>query len=193
VRDAVLVPDGDTAFALRLARYCARNPVALERLEYDGSARQVRYRSDKADGPTAGTETVDPLEFLARVTAHTPSKHQVMTRYYGYYANRVRGARRHRGAAPEGPLPVAAPVPLALRAAATRSACSRPESRRQGQDVLEPDPRVPPAPGSVPEQRPGGRAGPAGDEAMDCPRPPSVARSGVPSHTVTHLGGLKEP
>ena len=53
VHDAVLVPDGDVAFALRLARYCARNPVALERLEYDASERQVRYRSDKADGPTA--------------------------------------------------------------------------------------------------------------------------------------------
>ena len=65
------MPDGDTAFALRLARYCARNPVALERLTYEPNA-PVRYRSDKPDGPTAGTETVDPLEFLARVTAHIP-------------------------------------------------------------------------------------------------------------------------
>ena len=97
VHDAVLVPDGDVAFALRLARYCARNSVALERLEYDAQGpqgRQVRYRSDKPDGPTAGTEAVDPLEFLARVTAHIPNKHQVLTRYYGYYANRVRDARR---------------------------------------------------------------------------------------------------
>jgi hypothetical protein len=53
VHDAVLVPDGDMDFALRLARYCARNPVALDRLEYDATARQVRYRSDKLDGPTA--------------------------------------------------------------------------------------------------------------------------------------------
>jgi hypothetical protein len=29
-----------------------------------------RYRSDKTDGPTAGPETVDPLDFLARITAH---------------------------------------------------------------------------------------------------------------------------
>ncbi len=114
------VPDGDTAFALRLARYCARTPVALERLAYDGAARQVRHRSDKTDGPTAGTETVDPLEFLARLTAHIPNKHQVMTRYYGYYANRVRGARRRRGVAPDVPTPVAEPVPLALREARRR-------------------------------------------------------------------------
>ena len=80
VHDAVLLPDGDVAFALRLARYCARNPLALERLEYDANARQVRYRSDKSGGPTAGTETVDPLEVLARLTAHIPNKHQVMTR-----------------------------------------------------------------------------------------------------------------
>jgi hypothetical protein len=106
--------------ALRLARYCARNPVALERLEYDASVRQVRHRSDKADGPTAGTETVDPLEFLARVTAHIPNKHQVMTRYHGYYANRVRGARRRRGAVTDERRPVAEPVPLALREARRR-------------------------------------------------------------------------
>jgi hypothetical protein len=84
VHVAVLVPDGDMAFALRRARYCARNPVALERLEHDARAREVRCRSDKIDGPTAGTETVDPLEFLAPLTAHIPNKHQVMTRYYGY-------------------------------------------------------------------------------------------------------------
>ena len=126
VHDAVLVPDGDVAFALRLARYCARNPVALERLEYDGSGRQVRYRSDKADGPTAGTDTVDPLEFLARVMAHVPNKRQVMTRYYGYYASRVRGVRRRRAEtagtadAPVPLVPIAAAVPLRLRDARRR-------------------------------------------------------------------------
>jgi hypothetical protein len=121
VHDAVLVPEGDVAFAQRLARYCARNPVALERLEYDAAARQVRYRSDKADGPTAGTETVDPLEFLARVMAHVPNKHQVMTRYYGYYANRVRGARRTKTAgAADLPVPIAESVPLRLREARRR-------------------------------------------------------------------------
>ena len=36
-----------------------------------------------SDGPTAGTDTVDPLEFLARVTAHIPNKHQVLTPYGG--------------------------------------------------------------------------------------------------------------
>lgn len=37
------------------------------------------YRPDKSEGPTAGAETIDPLEFLARVLTHLPDKGQVMT------------------------------------------------------------------------------------------------------------------
>ena len=70
--------------------------MARERLTYDRAARQVTYRSDKSEGPTAGTETADPLEFLARVLTHIPDKGQVTTRYYGWYANRPRGMRRRR-------------------------------------------------------------------------------------------------
>ena len=91
VHTAVWVPEDDRAFATRLARYCARHPVALERLTDDRTAKAVTYRSDKSEGPTAGTETADPLEFLARVLVHIPDKGQVTTRYYGWYANRPRG------------------------------------------------------------------------------------------------------
>lgn len=63
VHDEVLVPEDHSAFLLRLARYCARNPVALHRLEYDARAGRVKYWSDKVDGPTAGAEIVDALEF----------------------------------------------------------------------------------------------------------------------------------
>ena len=94
VRTAVWVPEEDRAFATRLARDCARNPVALERLTYDRAATAVTYRSDKSEGPTAGTETVDPLEFLARVLVHIPDNGHVTTRYYGGYA--------HRGQPPMG-------------------------------------------------------------------------------------------
>jgi hypothetical protein len=38
---------------------------SLDRLAYDATASRVEYRSDKMDGPTAGIETLDPLEFLA--------------------------------------------------------------------------------------------------------------------------------
>lgn len=62
VRTAVWVPEDDRAFTARLARYCARNPVALERLTYDLAEKAVTYRSDKSEAPSAGTETADPLE-----------------------------------------------------------------------------------------------------------------------------------
>ncbi|MEK6612245.1 MAG: transposase [Gemmatimonadota bacterium] len=95
--------------------------MALERLTYDASATQVTYRSDKSEGPTAGTETIDPLEFLARVLAHIPDKGQVTTRYYGWYANRPRGMRRQTqaGASPT-PVLIVPALPLALREARRR-------------------------------------------------------------------------
>ena len=48
---------------------------------YEAGADEVTYRSDKTEGPTAGTETVDPLEFLARIVTHLPNPGQVMQRY----------------------------------------------------------------------------------------------------------------
>ncbi len=118
VHTAVWVPEDDRTFATRLARDCARNPVALERLTYDRAAEVVTYGSDKAEGPTAGTETADALEFLARVLTHIPDQGQVTTRYYGWYANRPRGMRRRPAAAGADP-PV--PVVVAPRLAPTEA------------------------------------------------------------------------
>jgi hypothetical protein len=119
VHTAVWVPEDDRAFATRLARYCARNPVAIERLTYDRSAKAVTYRSDKSEGPTAGTETVDPLEFLARVLVHIPDKGHVTTRYYGWYANRPRGMRDKAVPAADGP-PAIVPAPRLAPTEASR-------------------------------------------------------------------------
>ena len=99
VHDGVWVAADDRAFAVRLARYCARNPVALERLDYQSGSDTLTYHSDKATGPTAGSETVDALEFLARVASHIPDKGQVLQRYYGWYASRTRCIRRRAGTA----------------------------------------------------------------------------------------------
>ena len=84
----------DAAAHERLARYCARCPVSLERLEYDAETGAVTYTSDKADGPTAGRHTFEVTDFIARLVAHIPDKGQVLQRHYGYYANRARGERR---------------------------------------------------------------------------------------------------
>jgi hypothetical protein len=121
VHDGVRADDDDTAFTLRLARYCARNPVALGRMVYDEQASVVTYRSDKPTGPTAGSETTDALEFLARVTSHIPNKGQVLQRYYGWYSSRQRGKRRRAaGEDVARPLVMVDPEPEALRAAKRR-------------------------------------------------------------------------
>ena len=114
------VPEDDRAFATRLARDCARNPVALERLTYDRAAKAVTYRSDKSEGPTAGTETVDPLGFLVRVLVHIPDKGHVTTRYYGWYANRPRGMRSKAEGEPMAVLPAIVPAPRLAPTEATR-------------------------------------------------------------------------
>ena len=48
-------------FARRLARYCARDALALDRLTYDPATEHLTGRSDTADGPTAGTQALDSL------------------------------------------------------------------------------------------------------------------------------------
>jgi hypothetical protein len=123
VHTGVGVSEEDRPSALRLARYCARNPVALERLTYEPATERLTYCSDKADGPTAGTQAMDPLEFLARLLTHIPDPGQVMTRYYGWYASRTRGLRRRQaagGAAAEEAVAITDPVDWSLRAARYR-------------------------------------------------------------------------
>jgi hypothetical protein len=121
VHDAVWAAADDKEFTVRLARYCARNPIALGRMEYDEQHSAVTYHSDKPAGPTAGSETTDALEFLARLTSHIPNKGQVLQRYYGFYSSRQRGKRRKaNGDAVEEPLAMVDPEPEALREAKRR-------------------------------------------------------------------------
>ena len=101
--------------------------MALSRLEYWSDDATLTYHSDKPTGPTAGSETVDVLEFLARVVSHIPDKGQVLQRYYGWYANRTRGIRRRAGAHEQPPAVEAESVPLSL-----------PEARRRWAGITQP-------------------------------------------------------
>ncbi len=93
--------------------------MALSRLEYQPDTATVTYHSDKPTGPTAGSETLDVLEFLARVASHIPNKSQVLHRYYGWYASRTRGIRRRAGTEEQPPV-YAEPVPVPLHEARRR-------------------------------------------------------------------------
>ena len=79
------------------------------------------HSAAKPTGPTAGSETTDALEFLARLTSHIPDKRQVLQRYYGFYSSRQRGTRRK---ATEGneeqPLEMVDPEPEAIGKAKRR-------------------------------------------------------------------------
>ncbi|MCE2900352.1 MAG: transposase [Gemmatimonas sp.] len=115
------VPEDYRAFATRLARYGTRTPAARERLTYDQTATAVTYRSDSSEGPTAGTETMDPLAFLAQVLVHIPDQGLVTTRNDDGYANRPRGMPgKAEPAAADAP-PPSVPAPrLALTEAIRR-------------------------------------------------------------------------
>ena len=61
-----------------------RPVLSLERLSLDEREGQVGYRWG---GESTELETMDYLEFIARVVSHIPDRGQVMVRYYGLYAN----------------------------------------------------------------------------------------------------------
>ncbi len=77
--------------AERVGKYMIRTVLSLERLSFLEPEGKVGYRYGKN---AAEQETMDYLEFIARVTSHIPDKGQVMVRYYGLYANAHRGKVR---------------------------------------------------------------------------------------------------
>jgi len=64
----------------RVGKYMIRPILSLKRLTLDEAQGQVVYKYGKH---SSETESMDYLEFIARVTSHIPDKGQVMVRYYG--------------------------------------------------------------------------------------------------------------
>ena len=60
-------------------------------LFFDETGSKVRYQYSRHGSQE---ESMDYLEFIARVTSHIPDKGQVMVRYYGLYSNAHRGKIR---------------------------------------------------------------------------------------------------
>jgi Putative transposase len=97
VHHSVRLEADDALGMLQLARYAARAPIALERLQYDAAKKRLRLVSDKREGPTAGTHDFEPLEFLALLLAHVPDYHEILVRYSGAYSVRRRAGWRNLG------------------------------------------------------------------------------------------------
>ena len=74
--------------AERVGKYMIRPVLAMERLLFLDREGKVGYRWGRE---AAELESLDYLEFIARITSHIPDKGQVMVRYYGLYANAHRG------------------------------------------------------------------------------------------------------
>jgi hypothetical protein len=87
--------------AERVGKYMIRPLLSLKRLFFDETAGRVRYQHSRHGSQE---ESMDYLEFIARVTSHIPDKGQVMIRYYGLYSNAHRGKIRKAGADPSYPL-----------------------------------------------------------------------------------------
>ena len=73
--------------------------LSLRRLSLDEGRVFYQYGKHSSE-----TESMDYLEFIARVTSHIPDKGQVMVRYYGLYANAHRGKMRKKEVDPLCPL-----------------------------------------------------------------------------------------
>ena len=65
--------------AERVGKYMIRPVLSLKRLLFDESGGKVRYRYSRHGSQE---ESLDYLEFIARVTSHIPDKGQVMVRHW---------------------------------------------------------------------------------------------------------------
>ena len=111
VHHGVRLEADDALGLLQLARYAARAPIALHRIQYDAAKKRVQLVSDKRDGPTAGTHDFEPLEFLALLLAHVPDRHEILVRYSGAYSVRRRARWRNFGILAESRLCAETPRP----------------------------------------------------------------------------------
>ena len=104
MHNLVTVPAGDGRALEALARYCLRNPVSLSRLRWEpGSATATYLPRPGHDDEKA--ESLDALDFLARLLAHVPDPRRHIPHYYGAYSNVVRGKlKARRQAQPTEPL-----------------------------------------------------------------------------------------
>jgi hypothetical protein len=63
-------------------------------MRYDKKSGMVVYRSRLHATLKRNYQLMPALKWLRLLTNHIPDKYEHLVRYYGYYSNRSRGARR---------------------------------------------------------------------------------------------------
>jgi len=98
----------DTEGKRTLAEYLSRAPFSMERMTITANAESVLYRGEHFHpGLGRNFEITDPLEWIARITAHIPRKGSKQVIYYGSYSQAWRGRERRQGISSTDPeLPV---------------------------------------------------------------------------------------
>jgi len=69
-------------------------PFTREKMRYDDSSGMVIYRSRLHATLKRNYQLMPALKWLRMLMNHIPDKYEHLVRYYGYYSNRSRGARR---------------------------------------------------------------------------------------------------
>lgn len=82
----------------RLARYCARPALSLDRLSLDEDGR-VRYRMKRRFSDGTADVVLPPREFLLRLCALVPQPRAHQVRYHGMFAPNARGRAKLVGRA----------------------------------------------------------------------------------------------
>jgi len=96
VHNTVTVEAADGRALEALARYCLRNPVSLTRLRWEPGSETATYLP-RTGHDDEQAETLDALDFVARLLAHVPDPRRHLVHYYGAYSNVVRGKLKARG------------------------------------------------------------------------------------------------
>ena len=77
-----------------LAQYILRNPFSVEKMPLESPTDMVIYRSRLNAKINRNFEVFTATDFLAAITQHIPDKGAQMVRCYGWYSNKMRGARQ---------------------------------------------------------------------------------------------------
>jgi len=78
-----MLPTGGRCHRIRRQRAQTRNVALIPASQKQRRRRNAAPSRGTRDGPTAGTQTLDPLAILARLPTHIPDPGHVTTRHEG--------------------------------------------------------------------------------------------------------------